>query len=151
MSRLLAAIRSRLDRAHLERGSISMFAVVTILGLFAAIGLVVDGGRKIRAVERAQSVAEHAARIAANQIDIPALYSEGGEPRIDPSAAVTAGQAALGAEGATGTVVVSGDGLSVTVTASVTEPTVFLAMLPVGISSVTGEGEATVSPSTGNP
>lgn len=48
-----------------ERGSISLFAVVIAAALFAAAGLVVDGGGGIRAASRASDIAEEAARAGA--------------------------------------------------------------------------------------
>ncbi|MGH3974134.1 MAG: hypothetical protein ACRDS9_12545, partial [Pseudonocardiaceae bacterium] len=38
-----------------ERGSTALFYVVIVFALFATIGLVVDGGGKIRALQQADS------------------------------------------------------------------------------------------------
>lgn len=57
-------------RAAGERGAISVFAVVVVLGLFVAIGLVVDGGARLRALQRANAIAGEAARSGAQAVDI---------------------------------------------------------------------------------
>lgn len=147
---LVARVRARLAtlRGAAERGSVSSFAVVAVVGLFLAIGLVVDGGRKIQAVERAQALAENAARVGANELDFPELYLSGGRPQVDATKAHAAATAALQAGGADmGGSSVTVTGNRVHVTASVTQPTTFLAT--IGIGSVTGVGEAEVEPFPG--
>lgn len=47
---------------HGDRGSISGFVVVVMLAALVCLGLVVDGGQKIRAYREAYAVAEEAAR-----------------------------------------------------------------------------------------
>ena len=135
-----AALRLRTLRSAAERGSVSMFAVVSIIGLFIAIGLVVDGGRKIRAIETAQAIAQDAARVAGNQLDFTPNLLDGSRPEIDVETAVAAGNAAIvTAGGDPGSPGVSVSGYTVSAVVHVTRPTTFLSV--IGIPSVTGVGE----------
>jgi len=120
-----------------EEGSVSVFLVVAVIALLLASGLVVDGGRKLQALRRADAVAEEAAR-AAGQALQPAPSVRGMPPRLDAVSATAAGRAYLSSAGVAGTVVARGD--VVEVTTSTSEPTVFLAV--IGIHSVSATGSA---------
>jgi Flp pilus assembly protein TadG len=122
-----------------DRGVVTLMLVVFALALLLSVGLVVDGGVKLRAVQQADQVAAEAARAAAQQIDVAGVQA-GGAPRLRTADAAAAGQAVLAAAGATGAVAPRADG-SVEVTASITRPTVFLGL--VGVAEVTGSGRAT--------
>ncbi|MDO5494314.1 MAG: pilus assembly protein TadG-related protein [bacterium] len=122
-----------------ENGSISMFVVVMVMALLVAIGLVVDGGRKIRAIETAESIAAHSALVAANELDFSANLLTGARPEIDVPAAVAAGNSEIAASGGVATPGIVVSGYEVCSTVSVTLPTTFLSI--IGISSVTGVGE----------
>lgn len=99
-----------------ERGSTSLFFVVIVIALFAMIGLVVDGGGKIRSLQRADSVANEAARAGGQAIQGPAAV-EGTGAVIDPQAAKQAAQSYLSAAGVDGSVdIINGTRLKVTVT-----------------------------------
>ncbi len=113
------------------------FVVLIALALMLAVGLVVDGGQKLRATQRADAAAEEAARAAGQVIQAPRSV-RGLTPLVDPAPAAAAAQAYLDAAGVTGTVAV--DGALVTVTTTTTEPTVFLAA--IGITTVTATGTA---------
>lgn len=122
-----------------ERGSLTLFAAVTMLGMLALLGLAVDGGQQIRAARQADALAEGAARAGGQAINLPAAVL-GGRPTLDRGAAVTAARDYLRAAGVTGTVRVTGpDTLVVRVT--VHRHTPFLSLL--GISELTATGEAT--------
>ena len=54
-----------------QRGSVTVFFAVAAIGLFAMVGLVVDGGTKVKAIQRADRVAAEAARAAGQAIDVP--------------------------------------------------------------------------------
>ncbi|SFT82607.1 Flp pilus assembly protein TadG [Geodermatophilus amargosae] len=126
----------RLRRA--ERGAISVFLAVLVPGLLLIIGLAVDGGAKVVATQRANAVADEAARAGGQALDVSAALA--GQVQVDPAAAVAAAQDYLGRTGVQGTVtVVDGDTLRVTTT--ITEPTTFLGL--IGISSLTVEGSGT--------
>ena len=63
---MLSPLRSRLRDD--DRGSLSLFVVVVFVALLVTIGLVVDGGGKIRALQRADAVAAQAARAGGQAI-----------------------------------------------------------------------------------
>jgi Flp pilus assembly protein TadG len=130
--------RQRLRTPHPERGAISVFLAVLIPGLLLIIGLAVDGGAKVAATQRANAVADEAARAGGQALDVAAVL--GGQVRVDPVAAVAAAQDYLDRNGVHGVVtVVDGDTLQVTTT--ITEPTSFLGL--IGIDSWTVEGTGT--------
>jgi hypothetical protein len=112
--------------------------VVMTLGLLLAVGLVVDGGTKLRAVQRATAIAGEGARAAAQQVDVPRVQ-QAGDARLAAQAARTAALAALADADVLGTAQVEAG--RVTVTATVTRPTIFLGL--VGLTSVSGTGTAT--------
>lgn len=121
-----------------DRGSVSLLLVVIVAALFVSVGLVVDGGAKLRAVQQATSAAGEAARAATQQVDAGTVQLDG-RAHLNPVTARHAAQETLDAAGVTGTVTVT-DG-QVHVDASVTRPTLFLGLL--GLTQVTGHGSAT--------
>ena len=122
-----------------ERGSVSLFLVVAVLALFVAVGLVVDGGQKLRASQRADDAAAEAARAAAQSVQ-PGTTVRGQAPRLNPAAAVNAAQSYLSAAGVTGTATVAGGRVQVTTSSSFT-PT-FLSLIGLGTQTVTGRADA---------
>ncbi|MGC0252668.1 pilus assembly protein TadG-related protein [Pseudactinotalea sp. Z1748] len=127
-------------------GTITIMVAGLLVALVALAGLVVDGGAKWRAIEHANSAAQHAARTATQQIDSSGVLAGRGVS-LDAIAAVQAGNAALAAEGVSGSVNVQGDEVLVTTTA--TSPTLMLSI--VGIHEVSGEGRATARILTEDP
>lgn len=121
-----------------ESGSITLTLVVMVTALLAAVGLVVDGGAKLRAVQQARAAAGEAARAATQQVNV-AQVQAAGTARLDTAAARRAAQATLTEAGVEGSVTVASGRVSVT--ATVTRPTVFLSL--VGIQSLSGTGAAT--------
>lgn len=117
----------------------TLFMVTATLALMLAVGLVVDGGHKIQALQRADAVAEEAARAAGQAIQ-PALSVRGQAPRADTARAATAARAYLQAAQVSGTVDVRGDVIEVSTTTS--RPTVFLAAIGIGSVSATGNARA---------
>ena len=110
-----------------EQGSISLFMVVAVLAMFAATGLVVDGGGKIRSLQHAHTLAAEAARAGGQAIN-PADAIQGTGTFIDTARAKSAAQAFLEEAHVQGTVtVVNGTRLRVQVTTSY-QP-VFLGLL----------------------
>ena len=89
-------------------GSVSLLLVVAGFGLLIAVGLVVDGGQKLRSSQRADDAASEAARAAVLSIE-PGSTVRGGRPRVDESAARDAAEAYLQRVGVSGSVTV-GDG-----------------------------------------
>lgn len=121
-----------------DDGSVSLTLVVMVTALLVAVGLVVDGGAKLRAAQQATAVAGEAARAATQQVNV-AQVQTAGTARLDTAAARRAARETLVEAGVDGTVTVATG--QVSVTATVTRPTVFLSLL--GVGSVTGTGAAT--------
>lgn len=131
--------RSRRLAGGGERGSISLFAVVVVLGMMIVAGLVVDGGGKLRALQEADAVAAEAARAGGQALDV-AEAARGGAIAVDPAAAVAAATAYLSAAGVTGTVTVL-DGQRLQVSTSIDYQPVFLSVIGVGTLTANGEAE----------
>ncbi|MBX9243803.1 hypothetical protein ICW40_03155 [Actinotalea ferrariae] len=125
-----------------DRGSISVFVAASMLGLLLIVGLIADGGLKVRAVQEADALAAEAARAGGQAIDVAAAVS--GEPaRVDRQAAVDAAYAYLAVAGATGQVGISPDGRDLNVSVTLTRPTAFVSL--IGIAQVTVSGHASVT------
>ncbi|NRN65751.1 Tad domain-containing protein [Kibdelosporangium sp. 4NS15] len=118
--------------------------VVLTTGILALAGLTLDGGLALSAKVKATGQAEAAARAGAQAIDLTA-YRVNGTLQLMPAQAVAEAQNYLAAVGASGTVSVSGDTVTVTVTAS--QNTQLLGM--VGISSITVRGTGSARPQRG--
>ncbi|NIH83744.1 hypothetical protein [Amycolatopsis granulosa] len=117
----------------------SAFVVVLISAILALAGLSLDGGLALAAKVRANGQAESAARAGAQAIDLTA-YRNNGTLRLVPAQAIARAQAHLAAEGAAGTVTISGDTVTVTVTGS--QPTQLLGLIGISSLSVHGQGSA---------
>lgn len=120
---------------HDERGlSVTLFGVMMISVLVMTAGLVIDGGQKVTATSRAGSAAAGASRAAGNAAATQQLAG-----RDAAGVAVLAARAYLaGQPGVRGSVSVA-DGI-VSISTTATEPTIFMAA--VGLTSVTGHGDA---------
>ena len=106
----------RWQRRGGERGSITAFVAVVASELVMVAGMAYDGGQIIAAQAAARSDADKAARAGAQQIDTTHLRSTG-ETLLDPGEAEAAALAFLDRSGASGTAVVNGARITVTVTA----------------------------------
>lgn len=116
--------------------------MVAMLGL---AGLVIDGGRKLDATQKAYAIAQEAARAGAGQVNTSAAYRSG-TYKVDPQRALAAARAYLQSAGYTKWwVSVSGNEISVRV--RVTERTALLSL--VGIDAFTSTGRAVASLVTG--
>ena len=135
--------RRRSARRDGDRGGIAVFTAIVTVVLLGIIGLVVDGGGKLQATERADAVAMEAARAAGQAIDAGDAIT-GTAIRVDPQAAEAAAQAYLHKAGATGRVSISEDRTRLTVTVSDTYDTRFMSVVGIGSMSVTGQGTATL-------
>jgi Flp pilus assembly protein TadG len=133
-----------------DRGSIAVFVAIVTIAFLGIIGLVLDGGGKLRATERADSVAMEAARSASQALD-PAAAITGTAYRVDPQAAAAAAQAYLHQAGASGTVSISADRTTITVTITGTYSTKFLPVVGINSLPVTGHGSATLLHGVNNP
>ncbi|MGV9705352.1 pilus assembly protein TadG-related protein [Streptomyces sp. NPDC003483] len=126
-----------------DRGGVTVFVATCVLGLIGIIGVAVDGGAKMAATERADYVAGEAARASGQAID-PAKAVTGQAIVTDPQDAAAAARAYLRSAGTTGSVSVSGDGKSVTVTVNGSSDTTFLSAVGIGSLPVTGHATATL-------
>jgi Flp pilus assembly protein TadG len=126
-----------------DRGGIAVFTAIVAVVLLGIIGLVVDGGGKLQATERADAQAMEAARAAGQAID-PSAAITGTAIRVDPQAAQAAAWAYLNKAGVTGRVSISDDRTMLTVTVSETYATKFLPVVGIGSMNVTGTGTATL-------
>ncbi len=132
------SLRARLGDG--EAGMVTAFVVIFTLALLAMAGLVTDGGLALAAKVRAVDGAQAAARAGAQAIDIP-LYRQTGQITLDASQAIADAQGFLAAAGEHGTVVVTGE--TVTVTVTITQPTQILSIVGVERLTATGSGSAT--------
>lgn len=135
----LRRIVRRAEAGDSERGSVTVFLAISAVGLLVLVGLITDGGAKLRAAQRADQVAAEAARAGGQAIDQAAVVA-GGTARVDRAAAIASASAYLDAAGYEGTATPSPDGTSVDVTVTVTSPTIFLSL--IGITSLTTTGHA---------
>ncbi|MFF4344765.1 pilus assembly protein TadG-related protein [Kitasatospora sp. NPDC001540] len=72
-----------------EEGGLSIFVAICVMALLALLGLVVDGGGKLKASERADAIAQEAARAGGQQLNAgKAIPGNGIE--VDPAAARSA-------------------------------------------------------------
>jgi hypothetical protein len=115
-------------------GGMSLVLLLCAVALLVVLGLVVDGGAKAQALDRANRIAMEAAGAGAQ-----AITAGGGE--VNAAAADAAVQNYLAAEGVSGTTHVQGNRVDVTV--SLSEPTKMLSMVGIDEITVTGDGYAT--------
>jgi Flp pilus assembly protein TadG len=128
-------------RERREHGSMSLFFAVTTVGVLLVMGLLVDGGGSLNAANRAQSLAQEAARAAGQQLD-PIQAIQGTAVTIDPDAARGAAQDYLAAENVQGDVEISADGQTMTVTVHDTYRTSFAQLLGKTTIHVSGSAIA---------
>ena len=131
------------ERMRRDDGGIAVYTAIVTVTLLGIIGLVLDGGGKLRATERADAVAIEAARAAGQAVD-PAAIITGKAIRVDPAAAEAAAYAYLRRAGATGTVTLSPDRTRLSVTVNGTYATKFLPVVAISSMPVTGHGTATL-------
>jgi Flp pilus assembly protein TadG len=124
-----------------DRGGIAVFTAIVALALLGLVGLVLDGGGKLRATERADAAAIEAARAGGEALD-PAAVVAGTAIRVDPAAAEAAAQSYLTQAGLTGQVSLSRDRTRVQVTVTGTYQTRFLPVVGITSMPVTGHGSA---------
>lgn len=125
-----------------DDGRIAVFFAIIAPAWFVVLGLVVVGGNRITALQRADNIAAEAARAAGQEIDAPTAIV-GGEKRIDPVAAADAAAAYITAAGATPrSIAVSDDRQQLSITVEVTyDPGPFW----IFGGTWTAEGTATVA------
>jgi Flp pilus assembly protein TadG len=124
-----------------DRGSLTLMVVVFVAALFVMVGLAVDGGGRMRAIERADDIAAEAARAGGQALNLSQAVS-GKADVIDPAAAAVAAQAYLDQAKVTGTVTVAGNGKTITVRVFVPYQPVFLGAIGLGPWTETGTATA---------
>ncbi|HLU43912.1 MAG TPA: pilus assembly protein TadG-related protein [Natronosporangium sp.] len=122
-----------------DRGRISVFVAAVMPVMLLFIALMWDASGYLRALHRADNIANEAARAAGQAINIPLAVSGQGIV-VDPAAAEQAAAAYLADAGVTGQVWVSEDGRQVGVTVVVPYEPMFLGAF--GFGNFTAEGEA---------
>ncbi|HLU33678.1 MAG TPA: pilus assembly protein TadG-related protein [Natronosporangium sp.] len=124
-----------------DRGRVSVFVAAAMPMMLVFLALTWDASDYLRALHRADNIAHEAARAAGQGIDLP-LAVTGEQIVIDPAAAEAAAAAYLADAGVTGTVQVSDDRRSVTVTVAVPHRPRFLGAFGFGARTATGSAEA---------
>ncbi len=122
-----------------EDGTVVLIVVGLAVSLLVTAGLVYDGGRLLAARRQAFDVAQNAARVGGQAVDL-ASQRNGGTGRLDAAAAEQAAADYLAQAGYQGTLTISQDSIRVTVTD--TTPLVVLRMIGLNQRTVTGRGEA---------
>jgi Flp pilus assembly protein TadG len=133
----------RTSAAGRDDGTVTVIAALAGLALLLMVGLVVDGGGRLRAVGRADRIAGEAARAAVEAAD-----TRQATLALDRHAAVLAAQAYLRTAGVSGTVAVTGP-RTVRVTVAVSGSDLILGVAGAGPYTVTGTAEATLSVGVG--
>lgn len=131
-----------------QDGSVSLFLVVAVLALFIAVGLIVDGGQKLRSTQRADDVAAEAARAGVQSIQ-PANTVRGQPAQVNPEAAISAARHYLSVAGVAGTVTVTGGRVQVWTSISFTPA--FLSLIGLSTQTVPGRAEARLARAVGQP
>lgn len=125
-----------------ERGSVSAAYAVLALAMIGAVGIVVDGGRRMGAVAEARDISDNAARAGAQAVDLD-QWRQTGTVVLDPAQArlnvieFMDSQHVVGKATLVGSPVVVGDTVTVTVAVDVEGFTPGLAD-----ASVEGSGSA---------
>ncbi|HEY8982810.1 MAG TPA: pilus assembly protein TadG-related protein [Streptomyces sp.] len=122
-----------------DHGQVTAFIVILTAAIVMFAGLLVDGGLVLAAKVRAIGEAQEAARAGAQALDLTA-YRATGTVRLIPAEAHALARNYLAATDDTGTVAVTGDTVTVTVTAR-QEPQL-LGLLGLGTLTVTATGSA---------
>jgi hypothetical protein len=123
---------------------VTAFTVVMVGALLVLAGLVFDGGRALAGRATALDEAQEAARVGAQQIDIPTFRATGAAI-LNDGAAITAVQGYLASTGDAGTATVTGD--TVTVTVTHVQSTQILSV--IGIGTFTEHATATATAEQG--
>lgn len=120
-------------------GAVSAPMAATVLALFVAIGLGIDGVRAAQGLSGADAIAEEAARAAGQALDVTQL--RGGRVAVDPVAAVASARTYLAQAGADGSAEIV-DPQRIRVEARLTRPTILLGLIGRKEIVSTGTAEA---------
>jgi Flp pilus assembly protein TadG len=125
-----------------DDGTLTLFTVIVVIGLLAAVAFITDAGQKLAAASQAEAIAQQAARAGAAEVNTSAAYAHGGTFTVDPAQAAAAARSYLAANGQIGTVTITGD-QTVTVVVTVTKPAAFGVI--IGLSSLSATESATAN------
>ena len=120
-------------------GRVSLLLIVAVFGLLIAVGLVVDGGQKLRSTQLVDNAASEAARAAVLSVQ-PGTTIRGQRPKVDEVAARQAAEQYLQRAGVAGSVSVGDGRVQVRTTSSFTPS--FLSIIGLGTQTVTGQADA---------
>ena len=123
-----------------DDGSITVISTVFAIALILVLGLVVDGGRTLTAMRRADNLAQQAARAGAQAIDRTQL-GRTGQTCLDPQQARRYAMSYLAGVGVTNATVTA-TSTSVHVRIPATEHTLIVQAVGIRTVSVTGTGSA---------
>lgn len=140
----MSPLRPRSRRLGDDRGSLSTYFVSAVIAVIPVIGLVVDGGGQVRALQQANDIADETARYAGQAID-KGCAIQGAEVEIPAPLARTAAHEFIDnnpADVKLTSVTVTDGGHTVTVRTSITYEPIFLGILGMGPKELEGEGEA---------
>jgi len=139
------SLRPRLPRRRArcgqDRGAAAVIVVLLTPVLFAAAGLVLDGGRAIAARQQAAGLAAQAARAGVDQLDVSALRDRGLDA-VDPAAARQAACAFVRAADPGAGCQATVNGPQVQVTVSTRTSTVLLPLLGINVLHARSQGAA---------
>jgi Flp pilus assembly protein TadG len=133
------ARRARRATLRGDRGRVSVFVAGTMPMMLLFMALMWDASGYLRAVHRADYIANEAGRAAGQAVNLP-LAVTGEQIVVDPDAATVAAQAYLADAGVSGQVLVSEDGRQVSVTVHVPYDPLLLGSF--GFGPYTAEGQA---------
>jgi Flp pilus assembly protein TadG len=124
-----------------DSGRVSVFVAAAMPMMLIFMALMWDASGYLRALHRADNIANEAARAAGQAIDIP-LAVTGEQIIVDPAAAGIAADSYLTDAGVTGEVDVSDDGRQVSITVAVPYDPMFLGAFGFGPYTAEGDTDA---------
>jgi len=127
---------------HDERGSVSVWAVLTVAAFTLVVGISVDLVGQVAAKQRASDVAAQAARIAGEQADTNTLMAGTGTITVNPQQARRAALDYIAGADMTGTATIETGGTQLVITTTAIYRPVFLTSIGIGPLTVTGTATA---------
>lgn len=129
------------DRTDAEHGSVTVWLLNSMLIAILLVGVGVDLGGRIHALQQVRDAAAQAAR-AGGQSAMAAQTMTGTGYGVDPAAGVAAAQSYLAAAGVSGSTAITNGGMQLVVTTESHYTPRFLSLIGIGPMRVTGTGQA---------
>lgn len=126
-----------------DEGAFTPMVAVMAAGIFAMVGLAVDGGGRMRTLEHADNLAAEAARAGGQALDVSQAVA-GTADVISEQDAITAADNYLRRAGATGSARVTNNGKDITVTVTIWYHPIMLGLVHLGPWQETGVATATL-------